>query len=105
MKIQTIKEIKIEAKEWFDKVNGNSYFSARIYINDKKVGVLPRQYGYGDHYIDMSAQYLDEQGLINNPRHSSGSYGSLWRYCEDNNIKLITNKQERRLKRELIKNS
>ncbi len=100
---QKIQNIDIKAREWFDKVNGNSYFSARIYINDQEVGILPFQYGYDDHYIDMATAYLHENGFIDSPRHSNGSRGSLWRYCKDNNIRLTTTKQERCLKRELIK--
>ena len=33
MKTLKIKTIDIQAKEWFDKVNGNSYFSANVTIN------------------------------------------------------------------------
>ena len=56
MKTRDIKTIDITAKEWFDKVNGNSYFSARLTINFGMVknchGLirLPFQYGYGDQY-------------------------------------------------------
>ena len=36
-------------KEWFDKVNGNSYFSSQIQAtkNPNKIIKLPFQYGYG----------------------------------------------------------
>ena len=36
-------------KEWFDKVNGNSYFSSQIQStkNPDKIIKLPFQYGYG----------------------------------------------------------
>ena len=37
------------AKEWFDKVNGNSYWSARVEDIEKDITyVFPWQYGYGD---------------------------------------------------------
>ena len=37
------------AKEWFDKVNGNSYWSARVEdIENDITYVFPWQYGYGD---------------------------------------------------------
>ncbi len=101
--VNKIKSIEIRAKEWFDKVNGNSYFSARIYINDEQITILPFQYGYGDHYLDMAMEYLTVNNLIDNDRHSNGSYGALWCYCEDNDIKLISFKQEGCLKRQLDK--
>jgi len=35
-------------KEWYDKVNGNSYFSTRIEdIQNDRMYILPFQYGYG----------------------------------------------------------
>lgn len=49
-----IKTIDIQSKEWFDKVNGNSYFSAIITINlgmpDAHNIYVPFQYGYGSQY-------------------------------------------------------
>ena len=35
-------------KEYFDKVNGNSYFSTRIEdVENDRMYILPFQYGYG----------------------------------------------------------
>lgn len=100
-----IKTIDINALEWFDKVNGNSYFSAVIIFNygtdQAKYIYLPFQYGYGSHYIDVANQELQEQGYIEYNRSINGCYYSLWRYCEENNIILRTNKKENCLKREL----
>lgn len=48
----------IDAKEWFDKTYGNSYFSARIYVDNQEVGVLPFQYGYGSMYQYKAAEFL-----------------------------------------------
>ncbi len=100
-----IKTIDINAKEWFDKVNGNSYFSANITLNygtkSQKDYKLPFQYGYGSHYIDMANQYLIKEGLIEGKRHENGSYPALWHYCKDNKIILRTSKEENCLKREL----
>lgn len=100
---EKIERIEIKAKEWFDKANGNSYFSARIYINDKEAAILPFQYGYGDHYIDMANQWLSKNNYINTARHENGMWEPLWRYCDENNIHLSTFKQDRCLKRELDK--
>lgn len=64
MKILTL---DINAKEWFDKINGNSYFSADIVVNygmkDYLNIKLPFQYGYGDHYQYMAIEELQKQGL------------------------------------------
>lgn len=93
--------INVHAKEWFDRANGNSYFSATIQIDGKLVGELPFQYGYGDHYMDQANAYLDENGYIDNPRHENGSRNPLWSYCSDNDIVLYHSKQEGCRKRDL----
>ena len=99
---QTVKVIDISAKEWFDRVNGNSYFSAHISIDGKYTARLPYQYGYGDHYIDMASQWLDENRIIDNKRNSNGSRTGLSYYCRENGIILVSYKQEKCLKREVI---
>lgn len=54
MKASQIKTIDVNCKEWFDKVNGNSYFAGTVVINygrkDEVEINLPFQYGYGDSY-------------------------------------------------------
>ena len=53
------------AKEWRDKINGNSYFSARIENTvENKVYALPYQYGYGDQHKHEAIKRLQEEGEI-----------------------------------------
>lgn len=95
-----MKTIDINAKEWFDKTYGNSYFSAEIIIDyamdTEKKFKLEFQYGYGDHYKTMARQKLQEEGLV--PKETI----SLWRYCDENKIILRTSKKENCLKREVL---
>ena len=97
-----IKTIDLIAKEWFDKINGNSYFSVKITLNYglKSVATfnLPMQYGYSDQYITESQAVLTEHNYI-----SAKPFESLWQYCKRNNIILRTTKHENCLKRELTK--
>ncbi len=88
--------IDIVAKEWFDKVNGNSYFAARVVINGSKVVNVPFQYGYGDQYLQAITHQLQTDGLL-----PEGELYSLPRYCRENGIKLTNNMQRNCLKREL----
>jgi hypothetical protein len=92
-----IKTIDINAKEWLDKPNANSYFSARVTLNygmeDSEQIVLPMQYGYSDSYIDESCKELDRLGFINNPANKNGGRVALWRYCKENGIILRKNIQ------------
>jgi len=54
-KIKGIKTIDVQAKQWFDKVNGNSYFAGVVTVNygmkSERVIVMPFQYGYGCQYM------------------------------------------------------
>ena len=105
MKQSEVKTIDIQAKEWFDKVNGNSYFSARITLNygmqDATDCFLPFEYGYGDFYIDKATQELERLGYISPEHYSNGGTQALWAYCQDKGIVLRTNKQKGCKKRDL----
>lgn len=96
-----IKTIDIQAKEWFDKTYGNSYFSANVTLNygmkTEKSIYLPFQYGYGSHYIDMAFKALQKQKIIK----TTESNEAFWRFCERNKIILRTSKKENCLKRDL----
>lgn len=97
-----VKTIDIQAKEWFDRINGNSYFSATVTINfgmkGEKSFDLPFQYGYSDQYIQEATNELNKLGII-----ETGEITGLWQYCRDNKIILRTSKKENCLKRELTR--
>lgn len=99
--MNNIKTIDVQAKEWFDRLNGNSYFSAIATINfgmeDQKVINVPFQYGYGDSYIHASFEQLQKDGILND----NITIYAPWRYCEANNIILRHNKKEKCLKSEV----
>jgi len=67
MDIQTI---DVQAKKWFDKVNGNSYFSAQVTINfgtdTEKTIYVPFQYGYGNAYLYESFRQLQMAAVLSN---------------------------------------
>lgn len=99
-----IKTIDIIGKEWFDKVNGNSYFSARITVNfgmkNEKTFAVPFQYGYNDQYQYMAMKSLVVNGLIEKPEHDFDLVA--WRYSCEHGITLRTNKYDGCKKREVI---
>lgn len=103
MKIATI---DIQAKEWFDKVNGNSYHSARITLNfgleDEKTICVPFTYGYEDHYLQSSAELLEKEGFIQPEKYDNGAKQSIVRYCREHGIDLRTSKQEGCKKRDVV---
>lgn len=54
------KQFQVIAREWFDKYNGNSYFSARVYRNGDLLKVIPFQYGYGSSFEYAAKDALKE---------------------------------------------
>lgn len=97
MKLQTI---DIQAKEWFDKVNGNSYFAALVTLNfgmaDEKEIKIPFQYGYGEQYLTETKHQLQTDGVL-----PEGTIYNMAEWCQENNIILRHNKRKNCLKREL----
>jgi len=96
-----IKTIDIQAKEWFDKVNGNSYFSATVTINfglkSEESFFIPLHYGYGDQYSHEAFKQLIAKGYFKNvPKNIA--------YCnffEENKIIFRASIYKNCLKREL----
>jgi hypothetical protein len=65
----------IEGRRWFDRINGNTYHSTRVYKNNELIGHVPFEYGYGDQYQQTGIQLLQEAGEIpkSGRRLSSGA--------------------------------
>ena len=92
-----VKTIDVNALEWWDRVPGNSYFSATVTVNfgmpDQCQILIPFQYGYGDHYKGVTRDALQVLGVQID--------GALWT-VKDAGIILRTNKVEGCKKRDLL---
>lgn len=93
-----IKTIDVIALEWFDKINGNSYFAGTVTTNfgmdDEKTYKMPYQYGYGSQYTQEAGSLLDNEGVIALKKYETGDKEPLWSYCKDNGIILRATKHE-----------
>lgn len=62
------KEIETQVKRWHDKINGNSYFSARVTVwntrGRKSTFCIPFQYGYGSHPFFSSLMEAKAKKLV-----------------------------------------
>lgn len=76
--LKDINSIQIHARRWFQRSYGNTYFTADISVNGQTVGHLPFQYGYGNHFEDMAAEWLEDNGYIERDHHDNGSSSPLW---------------------------
>lgn len=65
----------IVGKKWFDKVNGNTYHSARVYDLEKKVvAVASFRYGYGDQFVQSAFEAMKERGIITTDKLNFDEY-------------------------------
>ena len=96
-----IKTIDVNFKEWFDKVNGNSYNAGTVTVNfgmkTQKSFSCSMEYGYGDYYLQRAIETLKKEKLIN-----TDQYTPLWRFCADNKIILRNNIGRGCKKKELL---
>ena len=80
----------IEGREWFDKINGNSYFSARIWVDGGQVAILPFQYGYGSQFEYEAQKKLLELGYL----PQNGKNRGLWSIAQASGFDFYTAKTE-----------
>jgi len=100
MKPEEIKTLDIHGKEWFDRINGNSYHSVRVVINygmpTQKTLAASFRYGYGNSYEQTAGELLgDEVG-------AEDHIYPLWSWCNDRRIVLRSEIQRKCLKREVV---
>lgn len=100
MKANDIKTIDVHCKEWFDKVNGNSYFAGEVIVNAGKKNEttikLPFQYGYGEQYRHEAFKAIQKQ--LNTFRTCNTSRSAYEKYKVKTNHSLKVDC----LKRELM---
>ncbi len=88
MEKKITRSLFIEGREWFDKVNGNSYFSARIWVDGGQVAILTFQYGYGDQYLYEAQKKLLELGYLPQEGKSAG----LWTIAQEQGFDFYSSK-------------
>ena len=94
--------ITIIGRRWFDRINGNTYFSAVGIINGNEVVKIPFEYGYGDHYSDRIFTEMEKKGYLPDVEHySNGGSERLWQYCERKGITKYTSVSDVSRKKDL----
>lgn len=78
--------ITILGRRWFQRTYGNTYFTAKIYIDGELVHEIPKSYGYGDYYVQAAGEWLHDNGYTNQKAQVNGGYEPLWSYCSQNGI-------------------
>ena len=101
MELKELKSVEIIAKEYFDNVNANSYFSAHVIINEglksEERILIPFQYGYGSQYEYVVFEMLKKRLLIFDKNLVS------WRFYKENQISYKNTLYEGYSKKEVTK--
>ena len=87
-------ELTVEALTWFDRTYGNTYHSARAYLDGELVAVVPFQYGYDDHYLTTALEELVKAGVLPDLRYDNGNKYGLRQTCEAQGWMLSYSKHE-----------
>ena len=94
----SIKTLEIHGKEWFDRVNGNSYNSVQVFVNEGMKNAfsfsIPFQYGYGNYFEQSAIEHLVKIGVM-----SKGS--RYWDRVNSGKLKITSYKTEKCLQREV----
>jgi len=61
MEKKVIKNLRIEARRWFQKTYGNTYHSVIVYVNDETLH-NNFAYGYDDHFLQTAKALLENAG-------------------------------------------
>jgi len=82
-----MKNITIIGRRWFDKINGNTYFSAEGLIDGEPKVKIDFSYGYGNQYEWETFGELEKQGYITDVEHyKNGGHEAPFRYCQRKDI-------------------
>ena len=80
-----IQSIMLTGRRWFQKTYGNTYHSAKAYVNGELIGSVDFRYGYGNACIDSAFKILIEKGIVKLPEDRK--YISAFTYCKEKGIK------------------
>jgi hypothetical protein len=85
-----MQSITVQGRRWFRKSAGNTYSSAVVLIDGAIAFQVPKQYGYGDYYLQAAFEELDRRQVLDPPReqHANGSSEPPWRWAERAGIVL-----------------
>jgi len=83
------RKVLVRGRRWRQHTYGNTYFTAEIFVNDKLVHKISREYGYGDHYLDVAWEWLEKNKYVpSRETYPSGGKQAAWRHAQDLGIKL-----------------
>ena len=89
--IPRVRSLTVIGRRWFDRRYGNTYFSAKAFINGEIAAEIGYEYGYGNHFEDRIVEQLEMMGRL--PfitRHENGSRkGPISLLCRENGVEYV----------------
>lgn len=87
----SLKTVNIVGKKWFDRVNGNTYNSVAVTVNQGLKNEfsfrLPITYGYGEYYVQRTIEHLVLIGAVESynlfHRMQLDRKINVFSYCEE----------------------
>jgi hypothetical protein len=77
--------VHIEGRRWFQKSNGNTYHTVRIYEDSKQILLSAMEYGYGEQYLETALAWLEKEGKIPmRERYANGGREPGWQTLKSN---------------------
>ena len=79
--------LELHGKRWFDRKNGNTYFSALAIYNGREIKRIAYEYGYGDQWLQSITDDLVVEGLVRGDQWP-------WQFIDQlksNNICVVSN--------------
>jgi hypothetical protein len=58
------RSVYIECRKWFDRSGGNTYYSARLFVDGKHIYTTGRTYGYDNQYVYDVTRWMIDRGLL-----------------------------------------
>ena len=57
-----MKNLHIEGRRWFQRTYGNTYHTARVFIDGELKFCSDRQYGYGEQFLQTALDWMKANG-------------------------------------------
>lgn len=77
IKMTSKPSLHIEARRWFGRTNGNTYYSVRIHVGGREMHYIPHEYVYDDQWLQTALDWLASEGLA-----EKGEYGTRYLVAE-----------------------
>jgi hypothetical protein len=82
-KKKKIEHIGIIGRRWRDKKMGNTYHTAEIFVNGRKVHKIPFSYGGDSMYEQNAVEWLVKNGYVAAKEYATGGFPGLWRLGQE----------------------